>query len=106
MRVVIDRIQSRNQVFQKQVYEGENTITKDNHLLGKVELVLPKEIPEIEVVFEIDANGILNVTAEDKENGRRNNIEIHWDKGRLSKEDIKKMITDVEIFKDEDEKNK
>ncbi len=82
-------------------------MTKDNHLLGKFNLEgippAPKGVPKIEVTFEIDANGILNVTAVDNGTGKQNNIIITNDTGRLSKEEIKKMSNDVEKFKNEDE---
>ncbi|CAH1759927.1 9222_t:CDS:2 [Entrophospora sp. SA101] len=78
-----------------QVYEGERTRTKDNNLLGKFELTgippAPRGVPQIEVTFDIDANGILNVSAVDKTTGRSNKITITNDKGRLSKEEIERM---------------
>lgn len=90
-----------------QVYEGERTRTKDNNLLGKFELAgippAPRGVPQIEVTFDIDANGILNVSAEDKSTGKRNKITITNDKGRLSKEDIEKMVQDAEKYKAEDD---
>ena len=90
-----------------QVYEGERTMTKDNHLLGKFELSgippAPRGVPQIEVTFDIDANGILNVSAVDKSTGRENKITITNDKGRLSKEEIERMVTDAEKYKKEDE---
>jgi len=93
-----------------QVYEGERAMTKDNNLLGKFELTgippAPRGVPQIEVTFDIDANGILNVSAADKSTGRENKITITNDKGRLSKEDIEKMVRDAEKYKDEDEKQK
>nr|GEZ16073.1 heat shock cognate 70 kDa protein 2-like [Tanacetum cinerariifolium] len=80
-----------------QVYEGERTRTRDNNLLGKFELSgippAPRGVPQITVCFDIDANGILNVSAEDKTTGQKNKITITNDKGRLSKEEIEKMIT-------------
>merc|ERR1739846_161941 len=77
-----------------QVFEGERTMTKDNNLLGKFELSgippAPRGVPQIEVTYDIDANGILNVTAMDKSSGKQNKITITNDKGRLSKEEIEK----------------
>eukprot|EP00300_Choanocystis_sp_HF-7_P006926 c14988_g1_i1.p1 GENE.c14988_g1_i1~~c14988_g1_i1.p1 ORF type:complete len:649 (-),score=69.81 c14988_g1_i1:29-1975(-) len=90
-----------------QVYEGERAKTKDNNLLGKFELTgippAPRGVPQIEVTFDIDANGILNVSAEDKAGGKKNKITITNDKGRLSKEDIERMVGDAEKYKKEDE---
>jgi len=93
-----------------QVYEGERAMTKDNNLLGKFELTgippAPRGVPQIEVTFDIDANGIMHVSAVDKSTGRENKITITNDKGRLSKEDIEKMVRDAEKYKDEDDKQK
>lgn len=93
-----------------QVYEGERARTKDNNLLGKFELSgippAPRGVPQINVTFDIDANGILNVSAEDKTAGVKNKITITNDKGRLSKEDIEKMVQDAERYKAEDEEVK
>ncbi|KAG0283275.1 70-kilodalton heat shock protein [Linnemannia gamsii] len=90
-----------------QVYEGERARTKDNNLLGKFELTgippAPRGVPQIEVVFDIDANGILNVSAVEKSTGRANKITITNDKGRLSKEDIERMVNEAEKYKAEDE---
>ncbi|KAJ1916238.1 Hsp70 chaperone [Mycoemilia scoparia] len=90
-----------------QVYEGERARTKDNNLLGKFELSgippAPRGVPQIEVTFDIDANGILNVSAADKSTGKTNKITITNDKGRLSKEDIERMVSDAEKYKKEDE---
>jgi len=93
-----------------QVYEGERAMTKDNHLLGKFDLTgippAPRGVPQIEVTFDIDANGILNVSASDKSTGKQNKITITNDKGRLSKEDIERMVNDADKFKAEDEVQK
>jgi len=93
-----------------QVYEGERAMTKDNHLLGKFDLTgippAPRGVPQIEVTFDIDANGILNVSACDKSTGKQNKITITNDKGRLSKEEIERMVSDAEKFKADDEKQK
>jgi len=90
-----------------QVFEGERKMTKDNHVLGKFNLEgippAPRGTPQIEVTFDIDANGILNVSAVDKGTGKRNQITITNDKGRLSKEDIERMVNEAEKFKAEDE---
>nr|XP_045606727.1 heat shock cognate 71 kDa protein-like isoform X1 [Procambarus clarkii] len=90
-----------------QVYEGERAMTKDNNLLGKFELTgippAPRGVPQIEVTFDIDANGILNVSAADKSTGKENKITITNDKGRLSKEEIEKMVQDAEKYKADDE---
>ncbi|VAI24196.1 unnamed protein product [Triticum turgidum subsp. durum] len=93
-----------------QVFEGERTRTRDNNLLGKFELSgippAPRGVPQITVCFDIDANGILNVSAEDKTTGQKNKITITNDKGRLSKDDIEKMVQDAEKYKSEDEEHK
>jgi len=90
-----------------QVYEGERGMTRDNNLLGKFELSgippMPRGKPQIEVTFDIDANGILQVSALDKTTGKTNKITITNDKGRLSKEQIERMVRDAEKFKQEDE---
>ncbi|KAI8149432.1 hsp71-like protein [Fennellomyces sp. T-0311] len=90
-----------------QVYEGERARTKDNNLLGKFELTgippAPRGVPQIEVTFDVDANGILNVSAVDKTTGKSNKITITNDKGRLSKEEIERMVSDAEKYKAEDE---
>jgi L1 cell adhesion molecule like protein len=90
-----------------QVFEGERSMTKDNHLLGKFNLEgippAPRGVPQIEVTFDIDANGILNVSAVDKGTGKVNKITITNDKGRLSKEEIEKMVSEAEKYKGEDE---
>jgi len=93
-----------------QVYEGERGMSKDNNLLGKFELSgippAPRGVPQIEVTYDIDANGILNVSAEDKTTGNKNKITITNDKGRLSKDQIDRMVREAEQYKNEDEKNK
>ncbi|XP_070159181.1 endoplasmic reticulum chaperone BiP isoform X2 [Polyergus mexicanus] len=93
-----------------QVYEGERPMTKDNHLLGKFDLTgippAPRGIPQIEVTFEIDANGILQVSAEDKGTGNREKIVITNDQNRLTPDDIERMIKDAEKFADDDKKLK
>jgi L1 cell adhesion molecule like protein len=90
-----------------QVYEGERTMTKDNHLLGKFELSgippAPRSVPQIEVTFDIDANGILNVSPMDKSFGNKNKIIITNDKGHLSENEIKRMSNDAELYKKEDQ---
>mmetsp|Transcript_7166 Transcript_7166/g.21062 ORF Transcript_7166/g.21062 Transcript_7166/m.21062 type:complete len:650 (-) Transcript_7166:3816-5765(-) len=90
-----------------QVFEGERSRTRDNNLLGKFELSgippAPRGVPQINVVFDIDANGILNVSAEDKAAGMKNKITITNDKGRLSKDDIERMVSEAEKYKAEDE---
>jgi len=92
------------------VFEGERGLTKDNHLLGKFELggIPPAQrgTPQIEVTFDMDANGILNVTAMDKATSKTTKITITNDKGRLSKEDIERMVNEAEKFKGEDDKVK
>nr|BAC21024.1 heat shock protein 70 [Babesia gibsoni]BAC21025.1 heat shock protein 70 [Babesia gibsoni]BAC21026.1 heat shock protein 70 [Babesia gibsoni]BAC21027.1 heat shock protein 70 [Babesia gibsoni]BAC21028.1 heat shock protein 70 [Babesia gibsoni] len=90
-----------------QVFEGERAMTKDNNLLGKFHLTgiapAPRGVPQIEVTFDIDANGILNVTAMDKSTGKSQQVTITNDKGRLSTEDIERMVAEAEKFKEEDE---
>jgi len=91
------------------VFEGERSFTKDCNLLGQFELngipPAPRGVPQLEVTYDIDANGILNVSACDKSIGKTEKITITNDKGRLSKEQIEEMIKDAERLKDEDEKN-
>eukprot|EP00178_Gracilaria_changii_P002382 TRINITY_DN1351_c0_g1_i10.p1 TRINITY_DN1351_c0_g1~~TRINITY_DN1351_c0_g1_i10.p1 ORF type:complete len:660 (-),score=156.44 TRINITY_DN1351_c0_g1_i10:76-2055(-) len=93
-----------------QVFEGERAMTKDNNLLGQFELSgippAPRGVPQIEVTFDLDANGILNVSAKDKSTNKENKITITNDKGRLSKDQIERMVREAEEFKNEDEKNK
>jgi L1 cell adhesion molecule like protein len=93
-----------------QVFEGERTMTRDNHSLGKFNLdgipPMPRGVPQIDVTFDIDANGILNVSAVEKSTGKENKITITNDKGRLSQEDIDRMVAEAEKYKDADERNK
>lgn len=93
-----------------QVYEGERAMTRDNNLLGKFDLTgippAPRGVPQIEVTFDIDANGILNVSAADKSSGKSNKITITNDKGRLSKEDIERMVQEAEKYAAEDARQK
>ena len=93
-----------------QVFEGERPMTKNNHLLGKFDLTgippAPRGVPQIEVTFEIDVNGILRVSAEDKGTGNKEKITITNDQNRLSPEDIEKMVNDAEKFADDDKKVK
>lgn len=93
-----------------QVYEGERHMTKDNHLLGKFDLSgippAPRGVPQIEVTFELDANGILQVSAEDKGTGNKEKIVITNDQNRLTPNDIERMIKDAEKFADVDKKLK
>jgi len=94
---------------QIQVFEGERGFTKDNNLLGTFNLEgippAPRGVPQIEVTFDIDANGILSVAAQDKGTGKSQKIVITNDKGRLSKEQIEEMLKQAEKYKDEDAKN-
>ena len=93
-----------------QVFEGERAMTKDNNLLGKFHLdaipPAPRGVPQIEVTFDIDANGILNVSAQDKSTGKQNQITITNEKGRLSQSDIDRMVNEAEKYAAEDDANK
>jgi len=93
-----------------QVFEGERSMTKDNNLLGKFHLdgipPMPRGVPQIEVTYDIDANGILNVSAVEKSTGKENKITITNDKGRLSKEEVERMVAEAEKYKQEDDKQK
>merc|ERR1712028_329320 len=93
-----------------QVFEGERAMTKDNNMLGKFHLdgipPAPRGVPQIEVTFDIDANGILNVSAQDKSTGKSNQITITNEKGRLSQSEIDRMVQEAEKYRDEDEQNK
>jgi L1 cell adhesion molecule like protein len=90
-----------------QVFEGERQMTKDCHKLGQFNLdgiaPAPRGVPQIEVTFDIDENGIMNIHAEDKASKKNSKITITNDKGRLSKDDIEKLVKDAEKFKAEDE---
>jgi len=93
-----------------QVFEGERAMTRDNNLLGKFNLdgipPMPRGQPQIDVCFDIDANGILNVSALEKSTGKENKITITNDKGRLSQEEIERMVQEAEKYKAEDDANK
>merc|ERR1712063_217371 len=93
-----------------QVFEGERAMTKDNNLLGKFHLdgipPAPRGVPQVEVTFDIDANGILNVSAQDKSTGKSNQITITNEKGRLSQAEIDRMVQEAEKYRAEDESNK
>merc|ERR1712144_179300 len=93
-----------------QVFEGERAMTKDNNLLGKFHLdgipPAPRGVPQIEVTFDIDANGILNVSAQDKSTGKSNQITITNEKGRLSQSEIDRMVQEAEKYRAEDESAK
>ena len=93
-----------------QVFEGERAMTRDCHLLGTFDLSgippAPRGVPQIEVTFDIDANGILNVSAEEKGTGKKNQITITNDKGRLSKEEIERMVNESAKFEEEDRKQR
>jgi L1 cell adhesion molecule like protein len=93
-----------------QVFEGERQLTKDNNMLGKFQLdgipPAPRGTPQIEVVFDLDSNGVLNVNATDKAGGKSNKITITNDKGRLSKDDIERMVAEAEKYKEEDQRHK
>ncbi|KAJ3655802.1 hypothetical protein Zmor_014915 [Zophobas morio] len=93
-----------------QVFEGERAMTRDNNMLGTFDLTgippAPRGVPKIEVTFDLDANGILNVSAKDTSSGNSRNITIKNDKGRLSQKDIDRMVAEAEQYKDEDEKQR
>jgi len=94
------------QVVTIQVFEGERSMTKDNHVLGKFDLTgipaAPRGVPQIEVTFEIDVNGILRVSAEDKGSNNKESITIKNDANRLSPDDIERMVKDAEEFAEQD----
>jgi len=93
-----------------QVFEGERAMTKDNNVLGKFQLEgippMPRGVPQIDVTFDIDANGILNVTAMEKSTGKEQKITIKNDKGRMSNDEIERLVAEAERYKAEDEANK
>ncbi|XP_050518621.1 heat shock protein 70 A1-like [Diabrotica virgifera virgifera] len=93
-----------------QVFEGERAMTKDNNCLGTFDLTgippAPRGVPKIEVTFDLDANGILNVSAKDTSSGNTRNITIKNDKGRLSQQEIDRMLSEAEKYKEEDERQK
>lgn len=93
-----------------QVFEGERQFTRDCNQLGKFDLTgippMPRGVPQIEITYDVDANGILNVTACEKSSGKSQKITITNDKGRLSQADIERMVQEAEKFKEEDEKNR
>ena len=93
-----------------QVFEGERQFTKDNNKLGEFQLngipPMPRGMPQIEITYDVDANGILNVNAVEKSSGKAEKITVNNEKGRLSAEDIEKMVNEAEKFKDEDSKQR
>jgi heat shock protein 5 len=101
-------VASGNTLFQ--VFEGERPMTRDNHVLGQFDLTgipaSPRGIPQVEVTFEVDVDGLLRVVAEDKGTGSKNQIVIENDNSRLSKDDIERMVRDAETFSDEDKQVK
>lgn len=93
-----------------QVFEGERAMTKDNNILGKFQLEgippMPRGVPQVDVTFDIDANGILNVSALEKSTGKEQKITIKNDKGRMTAEEIERLVQEAEKYKAEDEANK
>jgi len=107
---VFTTTEDRQTTVEFPIYEGERPMCRDNNLLGRFELTgippAPRETPELEVTFDLDANGILHVTAEDKATHRKSDITIKNDSGRLSSADIERMLSEADKFKEEDKKNK
>jgi heat shock protein 5 len=103
---VFSTVQNNQHTVNIEVYQGERAIIKDNVLLGKFDMTgippAPRGVPQIEVMFEIDANGILNVNAKDKGTGASNKITITADKGRLDQDEIERLVKEAEEFADQD----
>jgi endoplasmic reticulum chaperone BiP len=102
--------QDNQSVVMIQVFEGERSMVKDNHQLGKFELSgippAPRGVPQIEVTFEVDSNGLLQVSAQDKGTGKSQKVAISAERGRLSQEQIERMVQEAEQFAEEDKKVK